>query len=103
MRFFMCAVEVCVTGIQRYDYSFNQNDTSKQLVFKRDFKNKFDKNAIKVYLDDKHIGYIKRDEAQLLSPVMKTNSFYVKKWGVESHTDGYMIVHCILREKSRQS
>lgn len=103
MRFFQLAIEVCVTGIKRYDYAFKDSDTNKTFKLIRDYHNKYDKNAIRVLLDDKHIGYVKREEAQILSPVLKTNVFYVKKWGVISHTNGYMIVHCILNEQQSKN
>ena len=97
MRVFEMIFEICVTGIQRYHYSFTNTDTSKQLKLTRDYKNKYDRNAIKVLLDDKHIGYIKKEEAQILSPILKTNTFYIKKWGVVSHTTGYMVIQCVLK------
>ena len=99
MKFFRFAIEACVTGIKRYDYAYEEGDTAKQLKLKRDVKNKYDKNAIQVHLDGEQIGFIKKEEASLLSPVLKTNAFYVKRWGVVSHTDGYMVIQCDLREK----
>ena len=42
MKFFHLTVEMCVTGIKRYDYAYQEGDTAKQLKLKRDIKNKFD-------------------------------------------------------------
>ena len=92
-------VETCVTAIKRYGYSWNETDISKELKLVRDVENEFDKNAVKVFLNDKHIGFIKKQEALLLSPILKTNDFYVKKWNKVKHTDGYLIIQVILLKK----
>ena len=100
MKFFnSLSIEICITGIQHYGYVFTDTDTSKQMKFTRDYKNKYDKNAIKVWLDDQHIGYIKKNEAQILAPILKTNTFYVRKWGCVSGTTGYMVIHCVIKEQ----
>ena len=95
MRVFKLVVEVCVTGIQRYDYQYNpKKDETKPLVLVREPHNKFDKNAIIVKLGDNKIGYVKREEAQLLSPLLATNKISVKKWkcDIDKSTGRYMIV-----------
>ena len=100
MKFFHFTLEICVTAIKRYNYSFKDGDTDQKLKLVRNFKNKWDKNAIQVHLNDKHIGYVKKEEAQILSPILKTNTFYIKKWGVVSHTNGYMVIQCVIKQKS---
>ena len=100
MKFFSVTVEICITAIKRFNYSFKDGDTNKKLKLIRNFKNKWDKNAIQVHLEDKQIGYIKKEDAQILSPVLKTNTFYVKKWGIVSRTDGYLVIQCVIRERS---
>ena len=95
MRVFKLVFEVCVTGIQRYGYQYNSKiDETKHLVLVREPNNKFDKNAIIVKLGDNKIGYVKREEAQLLSPLLATNKLKVKRWkcDIEKSTSGYMIV-----------
>ena len=74
-------------SIKRYNYSFKDYDTDKKLKLVRNFKNKWNKNAIQVHLNDKHIGYVKNEEAQILSSILKTNTFYVKK---------YMLYHTLM-------
>ena len=98
MRFFHFAVEICITAIKRFNYSFKDCDTDKKLKLIRNFKNKWDKNAIQVHLDGEQIGYVKKEEAQILSPILKTNTFYLKRWCVVSHTDGYMVIQCVVKE-----
>ena len=99
MKVFKIVTEICITGIQRYNYTFNQTDINKQLTLARDFKNQYDFNAIKVLLDKNHIGYVKKNEARILAPILKTNKFYVKKWDVVTHTTGYLVIQCIITEK----
>ena len=95
MRVFKLVLEVCITGIQRYDYQYNpKKDETKHLVLVREPNNKFDKNAITVKLGDNKIGYVKREEAQVSSPSLATNKLKVKRWkcDIEKSTSGYMIV-----------
>ena len=95
MRVFKLVIEVCITGINRYDYQYNpKKDETKSLGLVREPNNKFDKNAIMVRLGDNKIGYVKREEAQLLSPLLATNKLNVKRWkcDIEKSTSGYMIV-----------
>ena len=95
MRVFKLVLEVCVTGIHRYDYQYNpKKDETKHLVLVREPHNKFDKNAIIVKLGNNKIGYVKREEAQLLSPLLATNKLKVKRWkcDIDKSTSGYMIV-----------
>lgn len=99
MKFFQIIVEMCITAIQYYSYSFADTDIKKQMKLACNSNNKYDSNAIKVFLDDTHIGYVKKEDAKILSPILKTNTFYVKKWGVVSHTPGYMVVQCIIKSK----
>ena len=81
MRVFKLVIEVCITGIQRYGYKYNhKRDNGSNLTLVREPYNKFDKNAILVKLGSNKIGYVKREEAQLLSPVLATNKINVKKW-----------------------
>ena len=81
MRVFKLVIEVCVTGIQRYGYQYkSKTDETKSLVLVREPHNKFDKNAIVVRLGNNKIGYVKREEAQLLSPLLATNKLKVKRW-----------------------
>lgn len=43
-------------------------DTSWELSFERDYANEYDDNAIKVYAEGSHIGYLSRQLAEELSP-----------------------------------
>ena len=60
MKFFSLTVEICITTIKRFNYSFKDGDTGKKLKLIRNFKNKWDKNAIQVLLDGEQIGYVKK-------------------------------------------
>ena len=60
MRTFKFVIEVCITGIQRYGYSYKESDTTKQMTLVRERRNKYDRNAIVVKLNDTQIGYIKK-------------------------------------------
>ena len=80
MRVFKLVVEVCITGIQRHGYQYNSKiDETTPLVLVREPHNKFDKNAIIVKLANNKIGYVKREEAQLLSHLLATNKLKVKR------------------------
>ena len=95
MRVFKLVLEVCITGIQRYGYKYNPKKVgTNPLVLVREQHNKFDKNAIVVKLGDNKIGYVKREEAQLLSSLFATNKLKVKRWkcDIDKSTGGYMIV-----------
>ena len=99
MLVFKLVLEVCITGNQRYGYQYNSKiDETKSLVLVREPYNKFDKNAILVKLENNKIGYVKREEAQLLSPLHETNKTNVKKWKCDIHksTSGYMIVQLFM-------
>ena len=80
MRTFKLVVEVCVTGLKRTDYQYNSNDIEKKMTLMRQQKNKYDRNAIVVKLDDNKIGYIKKNQAAILAPMLDTNHLTVKKW-----------------------
>ena len=48
MKFFSFTLEICITAIKRYNYAFKQRDTDKELKLIRNFKNKWDTNAIQI-------------------------------------------------------
>ena len=100
MIFFNIKMQLCISGLTRYNYTYQSSDTKKPLTLQREPTNKYDKNVIKVYLDDKMIGYISRMEASVLAPILDTTkTLHVKKWiGLRKlSTDGYMIIHAILK------
>ena len=98
MRTFKLIIEVCITGIKRYDYTFKKTDTTKQMTLQRERNNRFDKNAIVVKLNGIQIGYVKKNEAKILAPILDTNALKVKKWlcDEECSTSGYMIAQLYL-------
>ena len=98
MRTFKLIIEVCITGIARYEYTYKKGDTTKQMVLVRERRNKYDRNAIVVKLDGIQIGYVKKDEARILAPLLDTNKLTVKKWlcDEERSTSGYMIAQLYL-------
>ena len=98
MRTFKLVVEVCVTGIKRYDYKYSHNDINKEMTLQRQSKNKYDSNAIVVKLDGNKIGYIKKDQAAILTPILDTNHLTVKKWicDTKRSTTAYMIAQLYL-------
>ena len=98
MRVFKLVFETCITGIARYNYTFKETDTTKQMTLQRERNNRFDKNVIVVRLNSDTIGYIKRDEAKILAPLLDTNKLTVKKWlcDEECSTSGFLIVQLYL-------
>ena len=71
MRVFKLVIEIRITCIQRYGINIIlKKDETKSL---REPHNKFDKNAIMVKLGDNKIGYLKRGEPAMLSPILSTN------------------------------
>ena len=98
MRTFKFVFETCITGISRYEFKYSKNCESKQMVLVRERRNKYDRNAIVVRLDNEKIGYIKKNEAKILAPILDTNKLTVKKWicDQEQTTTGYMIVQLYL-------
>ena len=97
MKCFKLAIEVCITGIKKYGYAYQASDLTKQLKLIREPTNKHDRNAIKVMLDDQHIGYIKKDIAKIFSPILRDSQLKVKRWYVKTYTDGYILAHLYLR------
>lgn len=69
---------------------------NKTLEFIIDYKNKFDKNAIKTYLDGHLIGYVKATDSTLFNQILKDNQLFVQKWGCLNSTSGYMIIQVVL-------
>ena len=98
MRTFKLVIEVCVTGIKRYDYKYSPTDIDKKLMLMRQQKNQYDKNAIVVKLDGSKIGYIKKDQAKILAPILDTNRLTVRKWicDEDKSTSGYLIAQLYL-------
>lgn len=98
MRTFKLVFETCITGISRYDFKYSKNCESKQMTLVRERRNKYDRNAIVVKLNDSKIGYIKKNEAKILAPILDTNKLTVKKWlcDEECSTSGYLIVQLYL-------
>ena len=98
MRVFKLVFETCITGIARYDFKYSKNCESKQMRLQREKKNKYDRNAIVVKLDNEKIGYIKKDQARVLAPILDANSLKVKKWlcDEECSTPGFLIAQLYL-------
>ena len=92
MYFLKLEIQVCITAIKRFGYSFTKSDETKSLKLVRNPINAYDINAIKVMLNGKQIGWIKKQEARILSPILKVNNeLSVSKWYVNTHTHGYII------------
>ena len=98
MRVFKLVFETCITGIARYQFKYSKKCESKQMTLVRERRNKYDRNAIVVQLDNEKIGYIKRNEAKILAPLLDTNKLTVKKWlcDEECSTSGYLIAQLYL-------
>ena len=98
MRIFKLVFETCITGIQRYGYTYKKGDTTKHMTLQRERNNRFDKWAIIIKLNGIKIGYIKKNEAKILAPILDANSLKVKKWicDEECSTSGYLIVQLYL-------
>lgn len=58
------------------------------LQFLRDMFNPHDVNAIMVYADDKHIGYLSRELAQQISPFLDANQGYTLAGEISEITGG---------------
>lgn len=73
----------------------------QELVLKRENENAYDNNAIAVYADDKHLGYLKRELAHHLAPCFDRNVAYTANisqiTGLDKNTLGVNIF--IRREK----
>ena len=93
MHVFRAVTELCLTGIARRHYTFHKPDTKKTLVFKREPSNKYDPNCIQVWLDNKHIGWIKKEDAVIVAPVMDKHNVTITRWSVYKKTSGYLIIH----------
>ena len=98
MRTFKLIIEVCITGIARYDFKYSKKCESKQMTLSRQKNNKYDRNAIVVKLDGIQIGYVKKDEARILAPLLDTNKLTVKKWlcDEECSTSSFLIAQLYL-------
>ena len=64
----LLSVECLVTGIAFYSGS-KQLQSLSRVSLVREETNKFDCNAIAVYLGDEQLGYIERNVAKFLAPV----------------------------------
>ena len=98
------ALELCITGLKHYGFIYNQKLADKDLKFIREPNNKFDKNAIKVLLDGKKIGYIYSEEAKQLAPIMDANpTLQPYQWGCvhKQSTDGYMVIHLKMKANKK--
>ena len=95
MHTFCLICEICITALRRNDYAYISDHENLKLEFIREPKNKFDENAILVHLDGKKIGYVNRNDAKILSPLLKCNNTEVREWRRyhEKSNDGYMIIH----------
>ena len=98
MHVFHLIIEVCVTAIKKYGYAFKKDDLNKQIQLIREPLNEHDNNAIKVCLDNEQIGYIKRQEAALLAPILDANvDLKVKQYKVRKYTSGYIMMQVYLK------
>jgi hypothetical protein len=66
----MFPIETIVKGIpfDERRIAAKKASVGNHITLRRHYMNKFDRNAISVFLDDKDIGYIDRDLAQVLAP-----------------------------------
>jgi len=63
-------VELIATGKKRvYEYSFYGN-----LVFEEEPTNRYDKNAVKIILNDRHIGYVPSEFAEKMKKLLANHS-----------------------------
>ena len=100
MKIFGLVMEVCVAGLQRYNYKFESKHINEELTFQREPTNKYDTNAIIVLLNGVKIGYTKREDAVILAPILDhNNNLKIIKWIhiTEKSTGGYMICHVKLK------
>ena len=98
MYFLSTELVVCMTGIRRYGYSYNEKrDSGKKIELIREPDNEYDENAVKVLLDGKKVAYIKATDASMLTHILRSlNNYKVTKWTVHKHTSGYMIVQVLV-------
>ena len=98
MYFLSTELVVCLTGIKRYGYTYNEKrDSCKKLELIREPNNAYDENAVVIKLDGEKIGYIKRQDASMLTHILRSlNNYKVTKWTVHKHTSGYMIVQVLV-------
>ena len=64
----------------------------------REPTNRFDKNAIKVLYVDQQIGYIPREFAQILAPMMDSGRQFTAKVNVADRYEGTYYCHIIVDE-----
>ena len=51
-----------IVGLQHYgNHEFTHTDENK-IIFKKEETNQYDSNAIKVLLENKHVGYISKND-----------------------------------------
>ena len=96
MKVFRLDIEFCLTGIARYGFKVSKHTSHQEMRLIPEPDNKYDSNAIQVYIGDKLVGYVKATDAIHLSRMLMSN-MYVKKWGILTYTSGYAIIHAVLK------
>ena len=65
-----------IVGLQHYgSHQFTHTDENK-IKFKKEETNQYDSNAIKVLLENKHVGYISKNDNKKVLNFMKIHDTY---------------------------
>ena len=86
-------VEVCVSSLGQYKYK--PSDTNKDMIIEGSRYKKY----IRLYLLDKHLGYVTKDDANVLLEIIKRMNGYVRvtKWSLVTETYHYLIIRLHLQ------
>ena len=90
--------EACVTAIRKYGFQYNElKHRNATFILEREPTNKFDKNAIKVLMNDKQIGYIKATDAVKIAPLLDNmRNYEIQNSKVLKYTEGYLVMRFVI-------
>ena len=107
MKVFELVISITITGLRNYSSNYSICDlsnTTKKLQLIPSPKNKFDKNAIIVKLDDKQIGFVDKNDASKLSPLLLNSNLIVSNWKFDDSSsrinNGFMVIQVKLIDAS---
>ena len=104
MKVFKLVISITITGLRHYSSNCSICDlsnTTKKLQLIASPKNKFDKNAIIVKLDNKQIGFVDKNDASKLSPLLLKSNLIVSNWKFDDRiNDGFMVIQVKLIDTS---
>ena len=93
MRINNISLDVCVSSLQGYQY--DSMHTKKELILEINRYNKY----IRLYLLDKHLGYVCKRDTSFLFGILNNMNKYVKvnKWSLQTETNHYIIIRLHLQ------